>query len=162
MMTAILALFFLALGLLGMSLPWSPVIRTEVVDFLLSNNLTLSLVGFAFFMMSLGALFQLINGARRHYFRYKIKTVSFEISEKVIRDYLAVYFRDLFPYSEVPCHIVLKKKKAKITADLPHIPKSEQKAMIKKIEGDLGEIFHDLIGYPHELLLAVSFAPQKL
>lgn len=162
MITAILALFFLILGILGMLLPWSPTIRAEIVDFLLANTFTLSLFGFLFFIMGLGVLIQLLLGLRRHYFTSRLKAVDFDVSEKVIRDYLSVYFRDLFPFSEVPCQILLKKKKAKIIADLPPVPKGEQGAMVKKIEHDLADIFRDLIGYPHELLLSISFQPQKL
>lgn len=162
MITAILALFFLILGILGVLLPWSPAIRAEIVDFLLSNTLTISLFGFLFFAIGLGVLVQLFLGMKRHYFTSRLKAVDFEVSEKVIRDYLSVYFRELFPYSEVPCQIILKKKKAKITADLPPLPKGEQGAMVKKIESDLSDIFRDLIGYPHELLLSISFQPQKV
>lgn len=158
-MTAILALFFLVLGLFGMILPWTPAIRTEVVDFLLSNTATLSLFGFAFVVIGMGILVQLMHGARRHTFKSKLKAVSVEVSEKVIEEYLSVYFRDLFPYAEVPCQVLLKPKKVKVVIDLPGLPKSEQEPLVKRVEQDLASLFRDQIGYPHEILLSFSFAP---
>lgn len=157
MFTALFAIFFLVLGLIGMIIPFSPYLRTEVVDFILSNTLALAILGFFFFAIGLGALIQLSQAARRHYFTLKRKAVDFDVSEKVILDYLSLYFRDLFPNTEVSSRVILKKNKVKIIADLPFFPKLEQESLVKKIEEDLVDILRELIGYPHELLLSISF-----
>src|SRR5687768_7062474 len=108
----VLALFFIVLGLLGIILPWSPTICTEVVDFLLSNTITLSIFGFAFLVIGITVLVQIIQRRKRRYFTRHQKALEIDVSEKVINDYLSVYFRDLFPLTEVPCQVILKKKKA--------------------------------------------------
>lgn len=157
----VLALFFTILGLMGMILPWSEAVRSEVVTFILNNNLLLSLFGFFFFIMGVGLFFQIAYGFKRKYTTISQGESKVDISEEVFHDYLSIYFNELFPYTEIPCQISLKKRKARVTADLPYVPQDEQKAMLKKIETDLSDIFRELIGYRQALLLSISFAPTE-
>ena len=155
----ILALFFILLGVMGIILPWSTNIRTEVVDFLLSNTVLLTLFGFAFLTLGLGVIFQMIHGLKRKYVTIKTDGPKTKLSEEVFEDYLKLYFEEIFPKTEVPCRVTLKRKKAKVMADLPFVAESEQEPLIRKIEEDLSDIFRELVGWRHELLFAVSFAP---
>lgn len=156
-----LSLFFLLLALITLFLPWSPTVRTEIVDFLLSNTLALTLIGFAFLMIAIGFIFQLVHGFKRRYISFQEGALKTDISEQAVDDYLKGYFQDLFPYSEVPCQLTLKKKKAHIVADLPYVKPAEQKSLVEKIEKDLSEIFRDFLGYRKELLVSISFAPEN-
>lgn len=155
----ILALFFVLLGLMSLILPWSVSIRTEVVDFLLSNTITLTLVGISLLVMGLGVLIQILHGLKRRYVILKGNSPKIDLNETIFQDYLNLYFEELFPNTEVPCRITLKRKSAKVKADLPYIPTEAQEALLKKIENDLSDIFRGFIGWRYELLLAVSFAP---
>lgn len=161
LLTLILALFFIVLGLIGIVLPWSTSARTEVVDFLLSNTVLLSLFGFSFLVMGAGTLLQIFNGLKRRYTTIKDGDSKVELSEEVFKDYLSIYFQELFPYTEVPCQVQLKKRKARVIADLPFVPENQQKDLLKKIEEELSDIFRELIGYRHALLLSISFAPTE-
>lgn len=159
-LTFILALFFLLFGLLGMILPFSSAIRDEVIDVILTHTITLSLFGFALFVAGIGVIVQLLQNRKRRYFRIQLKNVSVDVSEKIIHDYLSAYFQELFPFAEVPCQVAIKKKKAKVIADLPYVAESEQEGLLKKIEADLADMFREAIGYPYELLISVSFANE--
>lgn len=157
----IFALFFLLLGIIGIILPWSPVVRTEVVDFLLSNTVILMLFGFSFFVIGIGALFQVLHGMKRSYTTFKEGHTRVDVSEEVIQDYLLTYFHDLFPYTEVPCQILFNKKKIQIIADLPFVAHAKQKELLKKIESDLSDLFRDILGYRHDLYVSISFAGSE-
>jgi hypothetical protein len=156
----ILALFFIVLGIIGVILPWSVAIRTELVDFLLSNTFMLTLLGLLFLFVGAGVIFQMLHGMKRRYITLKELQPHTIISEEVIRDYLKIYFDDLFPKTPVPCRIALKRKKAKVLADLPYVAEKDQEALTRKIEKDLSDIFRELIGWRHDLFLAISFAPK--
>lgn len=156
----ILAAFFVLLGLISLIFPWSASIRTQVVGFLLSNSLILTLIGLSFLMIGLGVILQMLNGLKRRYVVLKEKGPKTEISEEVFEDYIKLYFNELFPKTNVPLRVQLKKKKAKVIADLPYIHEEEQEPLLNRIEDDLTDIFRELIGWRHDLLLAISFAPR--
>lgn len=154
----IFALFFILLGFMGMILPWSTYVRTEVIDFLLSNSLLVFIFGFSLFVVGIGALAQMLHSMKRSYTTFKEGNTRVDISEEVVRDYLLTYFHDLFPHTEIPCQIQFKKKKVQIIADLPFVAQDNQKELLKKIESDLSGIFRDILGYRNDLLVSISFA----
>lgn len=156
----LLSLFFITLGIISLIIPWSSYARTELITFLLENNILLTFFGFTLLALGLIALFYLIQNSKRKYFTIKSSELEADVSETVISKYLSTYFRELYPLNDVACKVELKKKKAVVIADLPYVPENEQKELLKKIEEDLTDLFRDVIGFRHELKVSVSFSPN--
>jgi hypothetical protein len=158
----LIALFFIILGIIGIILPWSAGARTQAIEFILTNSISLSLFGFTFLVAGLASLFQIVQGSKKQYFTLTREGLKADVSENVIKFYLVNYFQEIFPYTEVPCQIDLKKSRLDIMADLPYVHKQEQKELLKKIEADLSELFREVIGYQKDLRINISFQPEKL
>lgn len=153
----VMSLFFIIIGVMCGLLLWSPEARTNFVQFILEDSLTIFLFGLSFFVMGLAMIIHtIINTKKRHYF-IKSKNNSLYISEDVFQDYLNTYWMEQFPKHSIPNQIILKKNKAYITAELPFVPFNQQKALIQRIESDLSDIFSRLIGYRKEYVLSISF-----
>jgi hypothetical protein len=160
LLSFILALFLFVVGFLSLSVALSPFARTEVVSFILENSTYLLLFGIVFLTIGAISFFYLAQNFKRRYYTLKSGQVEIDVSERVIEKYLQNYFKELYPFNEVPCQIDLNKKRAAVIADLPYVPVQEQKALLRKIEEDLTSLFRDQIGFRHELKVSISFSPQ--
>lgn len=156
----ILSLFFVAVGVCALAFAVSPFARTETITFLLENTNLIVLFGILFIAIGIISFFYLIQSTKRKYFTLKSQKLEIEVSESVIHKYLKSYFRELYPYNDIPCQVELKKRRAEVTADLPFVPINEQRELLKKIEEDLTSIFRDQIGYRNELKVSISFSPN--
>lgn len=160
LLSFILSLFFIAVGISSLAIAFSPFARTEVITFLLEHPNLIALFGLLFIAIGLISFFYLIQSTKRKYYTLKSQKLEIDVSESVISKYLRSYFRELYPYSDVPCQVELKKRRAEVTADLPFVPVNEQKELLKRIEEDLTAIFRDQIGYRNELKVSISFSPE--
>lgn len=157
----IIALFFISLGCIAVLLPWSATLRTDMIEYILANSIAISLFGFGFIVVGGTMVLNLILSARKKYYYSRVGSNFVAIDEVVIAQYLRSYWEELFPNQEIPTRLVLKKNKIKINADLPYKPAEEQKMFVENIKQDLRNIFTQVLGYPHEFVLSVSFPKNK-
>ena len=101
----IIALFFIMAGIVAAMIPWSPIIRTALVNFLLDDALAISLFGFASIVIGLAIVVNILLGTRRRYYHIKTTLSSAFVDENVIHQYLATYWEQLFPGAEIPFQI---------------------------------------------------------
>ncbi len=155
--SVVIALFFICFGLVAILLPWSPYFRTDVVIFILENSITISLFGYGFVVVGITLLIGLYLNTRRktYYMRTGKKTIA--IDEEIVQQYLNSYWQRLYPNQQIPSHMVLKKNRIKVVADLPYASPAEQKTLMQTIQEELQDIFSRLLGYSHELVFAISF-----
>lgn len=160
LLSFILSLFFVAVGASALTIAISPYARAEAITFLLESTNLIILFGLLFIVIGIISFFYLVQSTKRKYYTLKSQKLEIDVSESVIIKYLKNYFRELYPYNDIPCQVELKKRRAEITADLPFVPVAEQKELLKKIEEDLTSIFRDQIGYRNELKVSISFSPN--
>lgn len=160
LITIIVALFFILLGIIGLILPWSAAIRTDLIQFILENTLAISLFGFGFVIIGSILVVNLMQNLKRRYYYLRSQNQEVVIDETLIQQYLNSYMKDLFPHHDVPARLSIKKNKIKITADLPYASIEQQELFTHRMRHDLGEIFKNILGYSNEFILLVSF-PKK-
>lgn len=156
-LTIVLALFFFLTGILSFLLPFSSSAQEAAVSLIQSHFWVWILFGFGSFLI--GSAFAtytyFIN--RKNYLTTKSGPYTTSISESVIQSYLQNYFEMLFPKTQIPYRLLLKKKKIQIIADLPCIPQDEQKNLLATMEKDLSELLYKNLGYHQTLELTLSF-----
>lgn len=160
LLSFIISLFFVAVGATALTIAFSTYARTETITFILENSNLIILFGLLFITIGIISFFYLVQSTKRKYYTVKSQKLEVDVSESVIHKYLKNYFRELYPYNDVPCQVELKRRRAEVTADLPFVPTNEQKDLLKKIEEDLTSIFRDQIGYRNELKVSISFSPD--
>ncbi len=160
MISSFTALFFILLGLVGIIIPWSPSIRTNFVQFILNESLLLSLFGLISIFIGLAIAASLLINAKRKYYYIRSGEHAISVDEAVIQQYLDVYWKELFPGSDIASRLVLKNNKIHISVDLPTLPIGRQQLILEKIKQDLRSKFADLLGYHNEFFLTSSFHPK--
>jgi hypothetical protein len=155
-----IAIFFLVLGLVAIMLPWSPMVRTDVIQFILEDSIAIFLFGFVFLIIGLVLVIYTLLSTRRSYYRLKGGPQSILIDEQVVQDYLDSYWKHLFPQAVVPNRLQIKKNKIHLVADLPYVPAAEQKQLLESIKADLTEMFSSFLGYKEPFYLSASFQPD--
>jgi hypothetical protein len=163
LITFIIALFFVMVGLLGLMIQFSTNIRAEVVGFIYEDTLFLSLFSLASLLIGIAIVFSLLASFKKRYIKIKSKNNhAFYLDESLFQDYMKSYWNQLFPKQDIPNHVVLKKNKVLITADLPYIPEAQQKALLTRIDQDLKEMFTHLLGYRQEYVISISFQNEAV
>ena len=157
----IVALFFILFGVISIILPWSPKLRTDLIEFILENSIALSLFGFGFLVIGLGFLISLYLSSKRQYYYLKTDDDSVLVDEAVIQQYLDSYWKQLFPEQTVYSRISIKKNKIKIAAELPNVSEEERKTLLERIQADIKEILKSVLGYNKECLISLSFPSQS-
>lgn len=153
----VVAGFFLLLGVIGIILPWSPNVRTELIMFILENSIAISLFGFVFLVLGITLLINLSSITKRRYYYVRGGQRAIIVDEAILQHYLESYWKELFPLHDVPHHLVIKKNKIRIIADLPYTETDERKPLLDRIQDELGDILNRVLGYSQELVLAVNF-----
>lgn len=156
-----IGLIFVIAGAVAIALPWSPPVRTFVVDWILQGSTDLMLFGIAFAVIGLYLIVYSLMHSRVRYHRIRSDDPTIMISEPLVQDYLGSYWQSLFPQSDIPFRLQMNKKKIAIQADLPFIPLDDQKEILKKIESELTELFRQIFGYRNRLDIAISFKQQQ-
>lgn len=128
-----------------------------ILSFLAGNSLLLLLFGLAFLVIGAALALHILLSSRVKYVTLRSGQNAVLISKEVLESYLASYWKELFPNREIPCRLVIKKRKIEVIADLPYMPLEEQKVVLEKIDSDLNGLFRDILGYRDELDLSVSF-----
>lgn len=138
-------------------LPWFPGVREALATFILEDSIMIFLFGFCFMIIGIAYIAGTLWSSRRHYYHVKAGPYAINVSETIFQDYLDTYWKKIFPNSQVPCNVKLSRNKVHVTADLPYVPRKEQKELIEKMQQDVTEIFTRLLGYRAEYLFSVSF-----
>jgi hypothetical protein len=159
-LTFTIALFFLMLGIFTMMLPWSPHMRTELIQFILEDSPALFLLGLGFVGVALALIIHLILGATTHYYQLRSEPYQVWINEEVIQGHLNSYWKTLFPQSQIPNRLSVKKNKIHLMADLPFVPISEQKNILEQIKNDLAILLSKSLGYNDAFFLSASFQAE--
>lgn len=157
----VVAVFFLMIGIIGVMLPWSSTVRTDLIQFILEDSVVISLFGVCALSIGLAIVINVILGSRRRYYHVKSGSKSVVVDETLIQQYLNSYWRELFPNCDVPNRFSLKSNKIYVAADLPHLPTRDQKVILERIKKDLHDIFNRILGYQNEFHLSVSFQPES-
>lgn len=153
----VIALFFMLIGVVGMMIPWSINIRNALATFIFENSLAISVFGFTFFVVGLAIVVNILLSTQRRYYKINSLNSSTSVDEAVIQQYLHTYWEQLFPKTDIPCHLTLKDNKIHIAIDLPYLPIQEQRPLLERIRKDLIEIFSRILGYRDEFFLSASF-----
>lgn len=154
------AALFILIGIVSLLMPWFPGIRTELVRFILEDFSMILILGSVFLLLGLIMIASTLLSLKRRYHRIRSNSRSILVDEAVFQQYLDVYWKQLFPQDAVPSHVLISPKKLRITADLPYVPKSEQKDLLKRIHADLEELFSSYTGYQGDYLISISFQPK--
>lgn len=160
LISLVIAIFFLMLGVVSIMLPWSPSARADLIDLILQDSMVLAFFGLGFILIGLSIVIHIALNARHHYYHIKTGPYSIQVDESIIQDYLDSYWRQLFPYAEVPNRFMIKRNKIHITADLPYVPPSEQKILLKQSSDELAQLLESFLGYRQPLTLSASFQPE--
>lgn len=161
LITFITALFFVLLGIVGIILPWSPNVRTEVMQFIVNQTFFSFLFGLGFLIVGLAIMVNIILSMRKRYYEIRSGKNMTAIDESLFQDYLTIYWKQLFPQHDVPNQVTLNKNKIHVTADLPFLPVPQQKILIERIERDIADIFNRMLGYRFEYIISISFLPES-
>lgn len=157
LISLVVALFFMLIGIVGIMIPWSMDVRNLLTKFIFEDSLAISLFGFAFFIIGLAIVTNIILSTKRRSYKISSQNATTTVDEAVIQQYLNTYWKQLFPKNDIPCHLSLKNNKIHIAVDLPYLPIQEQKPLLERIRKDLIGIFAQVIGYRDEFFLSASF-----
>lgn len=161
LISLIVAIFFIMLGIIGILLPWSPTVRSDIIQFLLEDSLAISLFSFVLILIGLAIVIHIVMNARHSYYYIKSGRNPTWVDESVIEDYLDTYWKQLFPKAHVTNRLMLKKNKIHLVAELPYVPHLEQKDVLERIKNDLTELFASFLGYRQPFYLSASFQPEQ-
>lgn len=153
----LIAVFFLLSGIIFVLIPWVPAIRTRIVMFLLENPIALSLLGISFVIVGCGFIVNVVLVAQHRYYKIRGGASSALVDEHVIQQYVDAYWTRLFPNCEISNAVAIRNNRIHLTASFPHIPLSQQKNLLQRIERDLTQTFSKTLGYEKEFYLSASF-----
>ncbi len=156
----IAALFFIMLGLVGIMIPWFPGMRMEIIEFILEYPLAILLFGIALVMAGFGIVFYILFHSRRRYYYIYSGSNTAAVDEAVIKQYLDIYWKQLFPDQDIPNRFTLKDNKIHIAVDLPFLPPQQQQLLLERIKLDLRNTFSKLLGYRNGFSLSASFQKE--
>lgn len=156
----LVALLFILFGTLALLLPWSESVRYTAIHFIEDNIWPWNLFGLAFILIGITMGFYLKVTRRRHYYTLQMGAHDTLVHQNVVDGYLQAYWERVFPMQEIPYRLTLRRKKIKLSADLPFASADEQKKMVDQIQNDLSDIFRRLLGYQKNLALTLSFEKE--
>lgn len=158
--SAIIGIFFTMAGIIGLMIPLDPATRTLVVQFIFENSLAIVLFGFGFLIIGFTILINLFLSFKKRYYNIRSGIKSIDIEETILQDYLNSYWEETFPSYEIPNRLTMKRNKIHIFADLPYVPKPQQKGILENIRNDLSELFAKVFGYRQDFYLSISFQKE--
>ena len=156
-LSLVVGLFFIMLGIIGVMIPWDAGTRTAVVMFIFENSISIVLFGFAFIILGAVILVNLILGLRRRSYLLRSGKKPITLDESIIQDYINSYWRETFPAYEIPSRLTIKRNKIHVYADLPYVPRDQQRDFLENIRNELSDLFSRTLGYQQEFYLSISF-----
>lgn len=158
---ALIALFFILIGIGCLFLPWVPSIRTHIILFIMENTLSISLFGSIFLAIGASLLTTIVLSTRHRYYRLRSGRAAVSVDETLIQQYLDRYLERLFPKYEIPNRVLLKNNSIHILADFPYLPLEEQKPLLRRVENELASEFSRILGFRQDFYLSVSFRDRE-
>lgn len=153
----VVAIFFMLIGVVGLVIPWSAPVRALLTKFIFEDSLALSLFGFTFFVIGLAIAIHVLLNAKHSSYKIHSHDNSMTVEREVIQTYLNNYLKQLFPKSEIPCHLTFKENKIHVVVDLPYLPIPEQKPLLERIRKELVDLFRKILAYEDDFFLVASF-----
>lgn len=160
LMKGAIALFFVLLGIAVFLLPWSISLSGQLEPFLRDNPYVVSLFGIALVIVGAGMLVLWYFNVRYRSYYIHIEPNITQVDRQVIRDTMESYWKQRFPENSVPMRLTLKHQGIRLIAELPHCPVDKQKQVLEEIQQDLDHLFHQVLGYPHDVMVSLSFASE--
>jgi hypothetical protein len=158
--TFIFAILFILVGIVGVMIPWSADIRTGLVQFILEDSLAISLFGFAGIVIGLAMAIHVLLNARRQCYHLRSGNKSVTIDETVVKQYVDLYWKQLFPNNDIPNRLAIKNNIIYIHADFPYLPIEQQRPLLERVRQDLKSRFKKSMGYTEDFHLYASFQPE--
>lgn len=152
-----IALFFILIGIISISIPWSLSIQAALIQFILEDALAISLFGCAFVIIGLAIVVNTILNTRRYSYNVKSGAHFFTVDESIIRSYLSVYWKQLFPQNDVHSLLTFKKGKIHLSVELPYTPPMEQRSLLERIKNDIEGMLTEKLGYYKGFHLTANF-----
>ncbi len=134
-----------AVGAMFLALPYADYFRIQLINLLLHPAENCLMIGGG--IMGFGALlFTLLYVMnRRRFFQLEMKGAKIEIEEKVIRDSVSTYFKELFPEDDPIKNVVVKgKSMVELFLSLPH---EKEEEFYEQVEEELGALLARRLGY---------------
>ena len=161
LLSLLIAVFFLLLGIICLAIPWISSIRSQIIVFILNNNIALFLFGMIFSTIGIGIISYILIQSKHRFYQIKSGSLSTHVDETLIQQYLDKYLSELFPGYDIPSSLFLRKNKIHINMNLPNLPPKEQKPLLERLEKELAQIFYQILGYDQEFLLSISFCDKS-
>lgn len=158
---AMLGLFFSAIGVVGIFLPWSTTFQATLIKVLTEDTVAISLAGVAFFFLGFWVFAFLLMKGRKRYYHLKNGKHLVVLDETVFEEYLEGYWKQLFPQYAIGYKILLKKNQLHVIADLPSVTLPQQKFLLEKIRAELQDLFQQFLGFRGEFFFSASFCQDK-
>lgn len=152
------ALFFILIGTICMMIPWVGEVRYFLVRIILEDALALSIFGLAFVLIGIALGAYTIQNSRKKSYEIQCGNAQTSVDATVIEQYLAIYWKQLFPHDTVASRLSFRHGKIAIAVDLPNTPIEEQRPLLKRIEGDLENLFTTKVGYEETFSLSATFS----
>lgn len=153
----IIGLFFILLSISVFLIEIFESLKIDALNFLLQDDLFLPIFGFIALLIGVAIIFHVFDSLKKRYHHVQSKKGDYYLEEKVFKDSISTYWKNLFPDQEIQTLIILNKKNLKIVANLPFISLDKQKDLLSKIDRDLKNILHNQIGYYKPYVLSISF-----
>ena len=159
----IIAVFFVLIGVISILIPWSENVQGILVNFILNDAIAISLFGFAFIVIGLTIVIDILLNTRRSYYTVKSGSFSVSVDETVLQQYVTQYWKKSFPSQDIPSRLTLKNNQIHISVDLPYEARENQRPLLEQINSDLQREFAEYLGYEKQILLSASFqaAPKN-
>ena len=153
----VIGLFFILLSIGVFLIQAFESLKIDALNFLLQDNLFLPIFGFIVLLIGVAIVFYAYDSLKKRYHLVQSSKGDYCLEEKVFKDSVNAYWKNVFPDKEIQTLIVLNKKDLKIVANLPFVSLDQQKDFLSKIDKDLKDILHNQIGYYKPYTLSISF-----
>lgn len=117
-------------------------------------------IGFLLLLFALMAVWVTFLQLRCKVLLLKKGATSTTVEPAVLEGYLKQYWKRVFPAGNVAQRVRVGREKILVEITFPSVPESEQKRLIRQIEGDVKDIFHSLVGYEGTVELVYEFSKK--
>lgn len=128
----VIGFFFFVIGIFSILLPWSPLLKSLSIQFLLEKTLVLSLFGLGLTLTGLSIVIYTLLRSRRKYVTIRTGEHAVTLDENVVRQYLENYWQEQFPQFQIPFHLNFKKDLSKLLPTFLFFPFRNKKHVLKK------------------------------
>lgn len=132
-------------GALILALPYANHFRMVLINGLLNPGKSFLFLGGGIISFGLILFVLLFALNRRRYFQMEMKGSIIEVEEKVIRDCVSTYFKEVFPEQETVREVVIQGKS--MIELFINLPTQKDEEFFDQVEEELGGILARKLGY---------------